>query len=247
MPPNHSPMPDDNLIRTAIRRALDSVEAPPVEESWQRLQSRRAAAAPPPRRPRPWSRYAALAAALLLIFTGSYGAYRALYNDSLNRGMLMGQESDCAEILTAEWAVDRGVSGSAAGPPDFAGWSPLQISHEAEQQPPLNLDGYTLDAAYIRQAQNGITYLAALYKGKEEESLLWVQADTVSSDQFFAGLEQLLQVTVEEFAAEGEAPSARLAVDSRPAFSWAKEGRRYLVIDLSGSRSQAELQRLAPP
>ncbi|HOL18434.1 MAG TPA: hypothetical protein PLY40_09155 [Bacillota bacterium] len=244
MPQNRSPLLDDSLIRAAVRRALDSVEAPPVEESWQRFQSRRTAASA--RRPRPWSRYAALAAALLLVFCGGYGAYRALISGNFNHALLMDQESESAEILAAEPAGEREVSDSAAPWPDFAGWSPLQPSREAAQQLPQALDGYTLDTAYTREAQSGITYLAALYKGKEQEPLLWVQAGTASPDQFFADLEQLLQLPVEETAADGEAPSTRLAVGSRPAFSWEKDGRRHLFIDLSGHSSPTELQRLAP-
>jgi hypothetical protein len=236
MPENHKSPITDQMIRAAVHRELDSVEIPPLESAWQRLQARQAAGETPaitPHRRPSWTRYSALAAALLLFFFGSYGVYRNLHTrDDLLAGM---PESEGADVLT----TDRD---DKAGSFRAAGWEPAEFSPEVSKPPGL-LDGYVLQELFTRQADSGIHYLAALYI-REDASLLWVQSGAGSMDQFMADLAQLLQVLPGPLTPEGSRFSLNLNDGS--ALLWEKEGLYYLLWDMAGGGGETELNRLVP-
>lgn len=246
MPKNPNTPITDEMIRAAVCRELDSIEVPPVESAWQRLQARQAPAALA-RSGRSWIRYCALAA-LLLFFFGGYGVYHTLYVTAPQRAHLLDlpESADNSEILTSGVDVD-GVENEgfeAYGLPfSSAEWELVEFSRDAQDQPADALDGYLFEAAYIREAASGVPYLAVFYT-RNESTLLWMQSDLRSRDQFITDLTQLLQVTVETHTAEDA--KSRLTLNGLPAVIWEKEGRHYLLWEMAGDGGAAELNRLAP-
>ncbi len=243
MPENHNTPITDDIIRAALRRELDSIEAPPVEPAWQRLQARQAAeAVPAPRRGRTWTRYYSLAAALLLFFFGGYGVYRTLNNNDFYNALLMGSPesaSDSANFVTTgvdeEGYEKDGVSFS------LAEWDPVELPGDLQFLDTLS--GYLINAAFSREAQSGARYLAALYT-RDDSTLLWVQSDVHSRDQFVTDLRQLLSTPVETYTSEDD--QSRLSVSGLPALIWEKEGRHYLLYQISGDGADTDLKRLIP-
>jgi hypothetical protein len=239
MSENNKTVITDEMIRAAIYRELDSIETPPVEAAWQRLQERRADAAPAAasHRARPWTRYSALAAALLLFFFGGYGVYRT-YSDSPHRALLVGSpESDGVDLLATHENDKIEVFSDS-----LADWDRVDDSRDAQGLPDT-LNGYSLEATFTKEAKSGVLYLAALYT-RGDLSLVWLQSDVASRDQFITDLEYLLQVPLQPPTLEDT--RASLSVNAFPALIWEKEGRHFLLWDLSGSTTEADLHRLIP-
>lgn len=235
MPENHNTPITDEMIRIAVCRELDSIEAPPVESAWQHFQARQsagAAPAAPARRGRPWTRYSAIAAALLLFFFGGYGVYRTLDLTDSNRVLLMGtpESADSADdFYTAEIYGEKDETEEYSQRFNAAEWDPVEPPRDVAQSPPEALDGYLLDGSFTREAGSGNQYLAFLYT-RADSTLLWVQSDARSRDQFIDDLEQLLQLPVETFTTEDT--QSRNSVNGLPALIWEEEGRYHLLWEI---------------
>jgi len=252
MPEKRNLFDPDEAIRDALCQELDSIEAPPAEAAWQRLQLRREAEISVPAEPafrrRPWTRYSALAAALLLFFFGGWGLYRTLTPDGF-RGAFFKElpENDHAEVLTAEKFAEEEADADLQDLADYltylTGWTPAELPPEIEFRPPAALDGYIMDETYTKEAESGIIYFAALYV-RGEERLLWVQSAAGSREQFIADLEQLLQVVPgPQTLDEGR---YRLSINNLTALIGVKEDRHILLMDLSGRLKDTDLGRLLP-
>ncbi|MBS3948654.1 MAG: hypothetical protein KGZ57_10265 [Dethiobacter sp.] len=250
MPEKHSnPTVTDDLIREALRREIDSIEAPSTEAAWQRLQLHRGAftSAPdePVRRIRPWARFSALAAALLLFFFGGWGVYRTLYPGDFHGADGRTPESDYAEIMTAEESDERIAESYTAQTVSgyLAGWAPAEDIKEGDNWPPAALGGYTREEIFTREADSGAIYLAALYT-RDSELLLWIQSDAASREQFAADLEQMLGV-LPPLPPPGE-DQLHFSINNQSALIRETEGRHYLLMDLSTGETGADLRRLLP-
>jgi len=125
----------EELIKEALRRELDSIEPPPPELMWRRIQSRlgqKARAPVPLLRRIAWQRYSAAAAALFIFLLGGLGIYRAL----------QAPDPSMPEITRDNGEVDLlGTENQPAW--DFpAGWTPA-----AEPDPPFRASSIEGDSA----------------------------------------------------------------------------------------------------
>lgn len=250
MPEKHSnPIVADDLIREALRREIDSIEAPPTEAAWQRLQLHRGAMtfAPdePVRRIGALTRYSALAAALLLFFFGGWGVYRTLYPAGFHGANKYTWESDNTEVMPAEESGERIAADFTAKTVTgyLAGWVPAVYSMDGEKWPPAELDGYAREGIFTREADSGVIYLAALYT-RDQEALLWVQSGAASREQFVADLEQVLGLLPGSFVPGAD--QLHFSINDKPVLIREKEGRHYLLMDLFVGEAGADLRRLLP-
>lgn len=216
----------EELIKEALRRELDSIEPPPPELMWRRIQSRlgqKARAPVPLLRRIAWQRYSAAAAALFIFLLGGLGIYRAL----------QAPDPSMPEITRDNGEVDLlGTENQPAW--DFpAGWTPA-----AEPDPPFRASSIEGDFTFEKArafagTEGGPSFLAAVYS-RDGERLLYVRAGQPEPalDLFLAELGKALGVTVQVTASA--AGRAYFEAGGCPGLAWHADGFTEVLWALSG-------------
>ncbi len=167
---------DDDLIREAIYQELESIEPPPVEKSWSRIEyllsgdlSQEKLSGPK------WTRYAAAAAALLVLVISSIGVYQMtdLASPAAEEAPVRVAdepeafyaevETEDIDTITLEETVYELSTIIKESDPRFPDW---------QESLPRNL---VFDKAVLLDAAVGPAYHGALYH-REEEIILWVKS-----------------------------------------------------------------------
>lgn len=202
----------DEVIKEALRRELDGIEAPPAEAAWRRisaaLAARRSAAA---RRRFGWSRYSTIAAVLLVFFLGVFGVYRAMQFRGFGQAETVGfrPEPDADAAVSEEGAETFGSRAENDQSESAAGW------------PPELHGGFIFDRLYPLDGAGETALAAALYR-REGAELLWVRGPAggaATPQPFLDELSGLLDFPLEIEEMRGSAAVAFTA-GGRPGLAW---------------------------
>lgn len=156
----------DEVIREALRRELDGIEAPPAEAAWRRISAALAEGRTPAARRRfGWSRYSTIAAVLLVFFLGVCGVYRAI------------QFRDFGQAETAGFQAEPGADVAVPeeeGAEAFGSRTEKDQGERAAGWPPELYGGFIFDRPYPLDSAGETALAAALYRSEGAE-LLWVR------------------------------------------------------------------------
>jgi hypothetical protein len=266
----HKRLPGDELIKEALHRELHSIEAPSADAVWRSIEARLAESEPSPSLSHPaapgqrapgtataaqrsrgrfaWSRFAAVAAVLLLACLGGIGIYKGFdFPGGDGAGLLMESAADSAAESAADTAGEAGdafVQSDAEAERSLFGAPRAEICTLPGEDcfPPASEAGFTLAETKSLETKRGTRAIAAVYT-RGPDSLLWLQMDRDAAGGDFTGtLAEMLSTTVELTGSDGS--RTRLEMGGRPALSWESDGSRLLIWDLSGTLTETGLRSL---
>ena len=199
-----------------------------------------AAAAQSSRRRFSWSRFAAVAAALLLVCLGGLGIYKGFdFSGSDGARALMESAADSAGEAGDAYAEDNGAGEEQS----FFGGRGVEICALPGEDyfPAASAAGFTLAETVVLETKSGAGAAAAVYT-RGSDSLLWLKTDNQAAGDFTGTLAEMLATAVELTGTDGSL--TRLEIGGRPALSWESEGSRLLIWDLSRTLTETGLRSL---
>ncbi len=250
---NPEPLNDD-LIRQALVRDFDSIEAPPADRCWRQIEaSLQDENACKQKSPAKWTRYAALAAAaLLVIVLSSIGIMqrtdlaspvteeempaRAAEEEMETVDLEVAEPHDDKETKEVELFMDEPV---VSEPP------PFEVVVDPSPPPWQEVidDNLLLDQAILLSAGDGPDYHGAIYHG-EEEQLLWIKSKVKEEDttSFILNLGDHIQ------AAPGRMEEVNdyvhFEVAGQPGLAWHEDDQNQALVVISGPASLEQLESI---
>lgn len=261
---------NDELIREALVRDLESIEAPPADECWLRIEAGLRGHQSPGKKPGfKWFRYAAVAAAvLLLVAISSIGILQVsdiaapmaeevpLEEVQVEEAPFKEEPVEEAPVRAADEAKEIPQVEEAETPKeteeveiavDDGVPEPAVFVAAADPSPPdweevINGDLY-FEEAVLLTAGDGPDYQGAIYRG-EEEKLLWVksQVEQEKADSFIEHLVEHIQ-----------AESLQLQIINGYIFfeaagqlglAWQEDHQNQALVVISGYFSLEELESI---
>lgn len=227
---------EDDLIREALHRDIETTEHPPVKASWERVEAvLTEKPVPDSRSGSRWARYSALAAGLLLlVFLGSMGLRQVAPDlaslpvedspertaDSLevefsgdDAGIMLEEETE--EIVETLPPMEKTKDPS---PPDWRETLPGNFYYEE---------------AFLLSAGEGPAYHGAIYYGEEEE-LIWVKSGVEGEDRvaFVENLTDHIQAS--SFQVEIQDDYLFFEASGQPGLAWQEADYNQALLVVSG-------------
>jgi len=258
---------NDELIRKALDLDFQAVEAPPAERSWRRIEaeldpdrSRKQA------RAAGWTRYAAVAAAALLVIgLSSIGIMQItdLASPAADEAPMINAERDMEalhvedeDVAVAEEEVeDEDIAVAEEEVDDVETFleeevvvsdlPPFEIATDPappEWQAVLN-DNLFFEEAVLLNAGEGPDYKGAIYSG-EEEVLLWVksEADREATASFIEYLGEHIQLDTRPLQELNG--YIHFEVAGQPGLAWQEDNQNQALVVILGPVSLEQLESI---
>lgn len=256
---------NDELIRKALELDFQAVEVPPVEKSWRRIKaeldpdrSRKQVRAPG------WIRYAAVAAAVLLViglssigimqitdFASPAADEAPMITADREMEALQVEDEEIAvaeekvgdeDITVAEEKVDEDETflEEEVVASDLPSFGIATDPAPPEWQAVLN-DNLFFEEAVLLNAGEGPDYKGAIYSG-EEEVLLWVksEADLEATATFIEYLGEHIQVEIRPL--EELNGYIHFEVAGQPGLAWQEDDQNQALVVILGPVSLEQLE-----
>lgn len=253
------------LIREALARDIESIEAPPADEFWRRIEAGLHGRRSPGKKPGfNWARYAAVAAAvLLLIAISSIGILQVT-----DIAAPMAEEAPLEEVQVEEAPVEEAPVRAAdeeidalqveeAEAPEETEEVEIALDEEvtepaafgvvADPSPPdweeIINGNLFFEEAVLLNAGGGPDYQGAVYRG-EEEKLLWVksQVEQEKPDRFIEHLVEHIQA--ESLQVEVINGYIYFEAAGQPGLAWQEDDQNQALVVISGLFSLEELESI---
>ncbi len=255
---------DDDLIRRALIHDFDSIEAPPAEQSWrqieEKLQDKNIISQ---HKPTKWTRYAAVAAAALLLITltsigimqrtefASPMAEEEITAESVEETVK--EEIEVLDVEVAEPPVTKEVD-EGADEVEVELFMEEQVFDELptfeapiDPSPPpwqetLD-DNLLLNQAILLTAGDGPDYHGAIYYGDEEE-LLWIKSKVKDEDatSFIENIGEHIQAAPDQI--EEINGYIHFEAAGQPGLAWHDDDHNQALLVISGPVSPEQLESL---
>ncbi len=261
----------DELIREALAREFESIEAPPVDEGWSRVEEGlRGGRKPGQIRGFSWARYAAVAAAILLVIALS--SIGIMQMTEFASPMVEETPAEEAPMRTADEEVDALQVEEAEAPEAEVGILEVEeaeVPEEAEEVdisteevvvsalPPFEItvdpvppewqenlnDSLFFEEAVLLQAREGPDYQGAIYLG-EEEVLLWVKS-AVEQEEMGSFIENLGEhIEVESRPVKEDNGFIHFESAGQPGLAWREADQYQALVVVSGPVSADQLESI---
>lgn len=249
---------DDDLIRQALIRDFDSIEAPPAERCWHQIEeSLQDELVFNQKKPVSWTRYAALAAAaLLLIVLSSIGVMQRteltspMVEEEAPAEVVEEKVEEEMEVLDVEVA-DPPVEEEAREVELFTDEQVLDVMPSfkapADPSPPswqkvLN-DNILFNQAILLSAGDGPDYHGAIYQGEEEE-LLWVKSKVKEEDttSFILNIAEHIQAAPVQMEEIND--FIHFKASGQPGLAWHEDDHNQALLVISGPVSLEQLESI---
>ncbi len=224
---------EEDLIREALHRDIETTEHPPVTASWERVEAAlKEKPVPDNLSGSRWARYSALAAGLLLLVVlGSMGLRQVApdlaslsVEDSPERtvdSLEVEHYGDDAGIMLEEDAVETLPPIEKTGDPSPPDW---------RETLPGNL---YYEEAFLLSAGEGPAYHGAVYYG-EEEKLIWVKSGVEGEDRV-AFVENLTgHIQAASFHVEVKDDYLFFEASGQPGLAWQEADYNQALLAVSG-------------
>ena len=245
---------DDDLIRQALVRDFDSIEAPPADRCWRQIEAKLQDEIAYNRKSHAkGTRYAALAAAaLLLIVLSSIGIMQRtdLASPMVEEEIPARAPEEEIEVLDTEVVEPHGKEAKEVE---------LFVDEQAvSEQPPFEAvvdpspppwqevidDNFLFDQAILLSAGDGPDYHGAIYHG-EEEQLLWIKSKVQQEDttSFILNLGDHIQA--EPSRMEEVNGYVHFETAGQPGLAWHEDDHNQALVVMSGPVSLEQLESIA--
>ena len=244
---DHKNKLDNNLIKEALRREMDSIDAPPAGRAWQNIElALEKHRSPARQRSFVWSRAAAVAAACLVLVLGGIGIYRSFDIMPLADFGAAPEASDEVGLLTVDEAADQPeIIEEDTAREQYIQEPPVGEVDLSPPDWPASLPGnYILGDTVTLSEEGEPGYAGAVYYSPDVDLLL-VKKET--GDQELSGFLELLGVHIEADIRDIDEINGFVyfTAGELSGLAWHENGRYQALLVLSGEMVQEELEDLA--
>ncbi|MDY6826680.1 MAG: hypothetical protein SVV67_05820 [Bacillota bacterium] len=234
----------EDLIREALQVEFESIEAPPADRVWRRIESRLAEPGTSDgKRTILWSWAAAVVAACLVIAIGGFGIWRAMQPGASVADSVAPAESEegvgIMETRDEDWesfgAPENRIAADSTAVLPFGEPDPDPPPWPSELQP-----GLVLQQAIVLTTAGEPHYKGALYC-RGDTCLIWARSEEEGEpiDRFIDHLGGHILLPPGE--REKANDMVHFTIDGRPALAWQEDGLKQALVGISGSPTPEEL------
>ncbi len=254
--------PGDELIREALYHELESIDPPPTDEAWQRIEAElnnsQSRTSPKMKQDHQrshqqkfsWTRYhygAAAAAVILVVVLGSLGIFNQWDLAVLPALEDQAPVEEMEQPEAMEVEEDKAVPGIMVEEEALADDLPF-FRRESDPAPPdwqQSLpDDFRLEDVFLLTEGEALAFHGATYY-RNDESLLWVkvEADHEETEIFMENLGKHLQVEVQKVGAINGYTHFEAA--GQPGLAWREDEQNQALLVKSGTVSVEQLKNIA--
>jgi len=234
----------DDLIREALQMEFESVDMPPADRVWRRIESQLAEPGTSGREKTfSWGLAAAVAAACLVIVVGGVGIWRVMQPGMSVADSVVPTESEesvgIMEASDKEWesfeAPENGIADDSTAVLPFGETDP-----DPPFWPPELQTGLVLQESIILTTAGEPYYKGAIYC-RGDICLIWARSKETGEliDRFIDHLGG--HILFPPFEREKANGMVQFTIDGRPALAWQEDGFKQVLVGISGSPSLEEL------